>query len=286
VGAAANHEIIADEAYAEGRFPEALVEYELALQGDASSARLRRKAAAAALRAGDLVTASRHYGALAEVGGTNERAEAIDALARLTRLAAERGERAAFLAAIDMLRDRAPELGWAGLAQQVLETLGEVPEGEDAGPLLIHAAASAGDARGQDSLMLAYGRLLHRSGRCDQATVVYESLVRRERAAGVTAEARDGLITCTLALGRRALDAGQPTAAREWFEVAASRAGESTAGRIAYLGLGDVRFALGDPLGAIEAYEQARAGLVPGDSVYQLVVERLDLIVAPPSEIP
>lgn len=286
VGVAADHETFADEAYADGRFADALVEYELAVQADGSSARLRRKAAAAAGRAGDLPTAVRHFAALAEHGNDDERAEAVDGLVRTAQLAIDRNERAAFLAAIDAMREHAPELGWAGLAPQVLETLGGAPDGADAGALLVHAAAGAGDARGQDSLMLAYGRLLHRAGRCGDAAVVYESLVRRERAPGVTQEARAALVSCTLYLGRSALEAGQPTEARDWFELAARRAGETTEGRVAYLGLGDVRFALGDALGAIEAYEQARAGLAPGDSVYQLVVERLNRIVTPPSAVP
>jgi hypothetical protein len=42
--------------------------------------------------------------------------------------------------------------------------------------------------------------------------------------------------------------------------------------------LGDVRFALGDLLGAREAYEQARAGAFPGDSIYAIVAQRLNLI--------
>jgi tetratricopeptide (TPR) repeat protein len=281
VGAAADHEIIADEAYADGRFADALVEYQLAVQGNGASVRLHRKAAAAAIRAGDLIAAVHQYAEAADDGNSDERDEAIDGLVRVARTAVDRGEGAAFLAALEVLRDRAPEIGWAGLAPQALETLEHAPDGDEGRELVLHAAAGAGDARGQDSLMLVFGRMLHRAGRCADAAPVYESLVRRDRDPAVTEAARESLVSCTLHLGRAALDAGQPTAARTWFELAASRAGESTSGRIAYLGLGDVRFALGDALGAIEAYEQARAGLVPGDSVYQLVVERLDLIVAP-----
>jgi hypothetical protein len=134
--------------------------------------------------------------------------------------------------------------------------------------------------------MLEYGRILQRTGRCADAAVVFESLVRREREPAVTETARSGLVTCALQLGRAALDAGQPTGAEQWFELAASRAGESSSGRVAYLGLGDVRFAMGDVLGAIEAYEQARAGASPGDSLYNIVARRLNVIASPPSAIP
>jgi hypothetical protein len=132
--------------------------------------------------------------------------------------------------------------------------------------------------------MFAYATLLRRLGRCEEAIPVLESLVRRQRDLDVTAGARAGLVSCALALGRRALDDGQPTVAEGWYELAATRGGATPETRAAYLGLGDVRFALNDLTGAIEAYEQARAGLEPGDSLYAIVGERLNRIASP--EIP
>ena len=35
----------------------------------------------------------------------------------------------------------------------------------------------------------------------------------------------------------------------------------------------------------MDLYEQARAGTVPGDSIYALVAQRLNLIASPPSQI-
>jgi tetratricopeptide (TPR) repeat protein len=286
VGAAAEHEAFADEAYAQGRFGDALVEYRLALVGNESNAGVHRKAAAAAFRAGDLISAAEEYEAFGLAAGADVRDEAADGLVRVARAAIDRGERPALAAALGGLERVAPEAVLGGFAPEAVAVLGNLPQGEEALTVLLHAAAGAPDARIQDSLMLAYGRVLDRMGKCEEATVVYESLVRRERAPRVTETARSGLVLCALRLGRTALDNGQPTNAAPWFELAATRAGDSPEGRVAYLGLGDVRFALGDALGAIEAYEQARAGSVPGDSIYALVAQRLNLIASPPSQIP
>lgn len=284
--ASADHEVFADEAYAEGRYADALVEYRLALAGNESDAVLHRKTASAALRAGDLVTAAAEFTEVGLEAEGSRREDAADGLLRVARAAVDRGERAALAAALQGLERVAPEAVLSGLAADAVRVLGELPQGEDALTVLLHAAAAAPDTREQDSLMLEYGRILQRSGRCEDAAVVFESLVRRERARAVMETARSGLVTCALQLGRAALDAGQPAAAERWFELAAGRAGEAPAGRVAYLGLGDVRFALGDVLGAIEAYEQARAGASPGDSLYNIVARRLNLIASPPSAIP
>ncbi|KPK00145.1 MAG: hypothetical protein AMS20_15335 [Gemmatimonas sp. SG8_28] len=280
------HELFADDAYAEGRYGDALQEYRLALAGNESDAGLHLKAASAALRAGDLVTAAAEFTSMGLAAEGSRREIAAEGLMRVARAAVERDERAALAAALQGLERIAPEAVLSGLAAEAVSALGELAQGEDALTVLLYAAAAAPDTREQDSLMLEYGRVLQRTARCDDAAVVFESIVRRERAATVTETARSGLVTCALRLGRAALDAGQPTAAERWFELAASRAGESPAGRVAYLGLGDVRFALGDVLGAIEAYEQARAGASPGDSLYNLVARRLNLIASPPSANP
>jgi len=285
VGAAAEHEAFADQAYAQGRFGDALVEYRLALVGNESNAEVHRKAAAAAFRAGDLTSSAEEYEAFGLAVGGDRRNEAADGLVRVARASIDRGERAALAAALSGLERVAPEAVLGGFAAEAVAVLGSLPQGEEALTVLLHAAAGAPDARVQDSLMLAYAKVLDRMGKCADASVVYESLVRRERDPGVTATARSGLVTCALRLGRTALDAGQPTGAEPWFALAASRGGDAPEGRVAYLGLGDVRFALGDVLGAIEAYEQARAGTVPGDSIYALVAQRLNVIASPPSQI-
>ncbi len=277
--------MFADQAYAEGRYGDALVEYRLAIDGNEAAAELRLKAGAAALRAGDLVAAAEEFTASGLAADAERRGEATDGLIRVARSAIERRERPALVAALDGLDKVAPEAVLSGFAPEAVTTLGELPQGAEGLTVLLHAAAEAPDARVQDSLMLVYGRMLQRSGRCADAVTVFESLVFRERARSIAGTARSGLVTCALRLGRAALDAGRPTGAETWFEMAASRAGDSPTGRVAYLGLGDVRFALGDVLGAIEAYEQARAGARPGDSLYTIVADRLNRIARPPSEI-
>lgn len=124
--------------------------------------------------------------------------------------------------------------------------------------------------------MFAYGVVLRRLQRCDEAIETFESLLRRQRAPNVVERSRDELALCALSLGRQAMDRGQPSIAAEWFQRAAHGGGDSPAARIAYVGLGDVRFAQGDLLGATQAYERARAGASPRDSVYAIVAERLN----------
>lgn len=283
-GAAGEHEAFADQAYAEGRFADALIEYRLALAGNEQNAELHLKTAAAAFRAGDLAAAAEQYEAFGLAAGADRRSEAADGLVRVARAAIDRGERPALAAALAGLEHVAPATVMGTFAPEAVSVLGTLPQGEEALAVLLHAAAGAPDARVQDSLMLAYGRVLDRTGKCQDAVVVYESLVRRERSPQASQAARSALVSCALRLGRRALDDGQPTAAEPWFALAASQAGDTPEGRVAYLGLGDVRFALGDALGAIEAYEQARAGTVPGDSIYALVAQRLNVIASPPSQ--
>jgi len=281
VGAAANHETVADEAYGEGRYADALVEYRLALAANAPDPGLRAKAASAALNSGDYGAAVEEFVALASEGGDSKVGQAADGLVRVVNAAIDRGDQLSLAVALDGLQSIAPGRALGSFAQQVAASLGDVSRTPEALSVLMFAAATAPDARGQDSAMFAYGTLLRRLGRCEEAVPVLESLVRRQRDRGVTAGARRGLVACALRLGRTALDGGQPTVAERWYEIAATRGGNTPEGRMAYLGLGDVRFALDDIMGAIEAYEQARAGLAPGDSLYAIVGERLNRIAAP-----
>jgi tetratricopeptide (TPR) repeat protein len=280
VGAAADHERIADQAYADGRHADALVEYRLALATEGGSARLRTKAGAAALYAGDLEVAAAQYVALGRGGGEAQAGHAADGLVRVANAAVEGGNQVALAAAIEGLQTIAPGRA-VTFAGEVAAALGDVAQTPEALNILLYAAAVAPDAQAQDSLMLTYGTLLQRLGRCGDAAVVLEGLVRRQRDAEVARRARGGLVRCALRLGNAALDRGQPAAAERWFQLAATRGTGGSDARTAYLGLGDVRFALGDVMGAIEAYEQAREGLRPGDAMYERVAERLNRLARP-----
>ncbi len=286
VGSAADHESVGDEAYAEARFADALVEYRLAISGGGDNPALRAKAGAAGLRAGDLIAAAEEFRAYGASGGEERASEAADGLVRVANAAIQQGDRAGLAAALEALQETAPGRVLGSFAPEAVAVLGDLPRGQEALTILLYAAAGAPDARIQDSLMYAYGSVLRRMGRCEDAVKVYESLVRRERDLRVADAARNDLVSCALRMGRSALDNGMPTSAETWFRLAATQGGNSNDARMAYLGLGDVRFALGDVLGAIEAYEQARAGRGPGDAIHGLVAERLNLIARPPSQPP
>lgn len=276
VGAAAQHESLGDRAYAEGRWDHALTEYRLALQARAPNAGLRAKAAAAALHAGRLDDAVEAYVALAREGGEDRAGEAADGLVQVANRAIDEGDREVLQHALDGLQTVAPGRALGSYARQLASVVGAMQPSREALNVLTYAAASAPDAGTQDSLVYAYGTMLRRMGRCEEAIEVFEALLRRRRLGAQVAQAESGLVQCALRLGRSAHDRNQPTIAERWFRLAATRGGTSAGGRLAYLGLGDVLFGLGDVTGAVQAYEQARAGLAPGDSVYAVVSERLN----------
>lgn len=286
VGAAADYEILGDRAYAGGRYADALVEYRLALVRRAPDPDLRAKAALAALRSGDLEAAAAEHVALAEEGGAPRTEEAADGLARVADRASAEGDQPALAAALDGLRRVAPGRALGSFARHLAGGLGNLARSPEALSVLAYAAAGAPDARLQDSLMFAYGVVLRRLARCEEAIPVFESLLRRQRAPVVVADARDDLARCAVALGQAALDAGQPRRAEEWFQRAVQGGSDAPEARLAYVGLGDVRYAQGDFLGAIEAYEQARAGGSPRDSVARIVAERLNRIARVGTDIP
>jgi len=276
VGAAAQHESLGDRAYAAGSWSNALIEYRLALQNGSPNAALRAKAGAAALHAGDLEAAAEEYAAVATEGGESRTEEAADGLVLVANRAIDEGDQLALRKALDHLQSIAPGRAVGGYAQHLASVLGTMQPSPEALNVLTFAAASAPDAGTQDSLVAVYGDMLRRMGRCEAAIPVFESLLRRQRLVEQTGTVQSQLVACALALARNAHDAGQPTAAERWFRLAATRGGTTPAGRLAYLGLGDVLFGLGDVTGAIQAYEQARAGLFPGDSVFTVVTGRLN----------
>jgi tetratricopeptide (TPR) repeat protein len=275
-GAAADHETLGDRAYLGREYGDALVEYRLALRQIAPNPRLRAKAAAAGLRAGDLLAATEEYLALARESDARED-EAADGLERVAQAAIRTQDRLALRAAMGGLRDLAANRVVGTFGSDLAATLGDEPPVSEALTVLPYAAASAPDARAQDSLMYEYGRALVRAGRCEAAVPVFESLLRREREPAVLEGARRLASSCALGMGHEALRRGQPTRAEEWFRRA-TQAGETTVGRSAYVGLGDVMFARCDLAGALEAYQRARFGAPPGDSAAAVAGEKINLI--------
>jgi tetratricopeptide (TPR) repeat protein len=277
-GAAADHEMLGDRAYAARHFTDALVEYRLALKQGATG-RLRAKAGAAALHAGDFVAAADEYGQLGVEGKGPRATEAADGLERVARAAVAADDRLGLAAALNNLRKVAPGRALGSLAFQLAQSLGSEPHGAEALNVLPSAAAGAPDAGRQDSLMFVYASTLSRAGRCDQAMPIFEAVARRQREPSVVQPAARSLDRCALMLGRQALDAGQPEQAEEWFREAASGADEKDpVARAAYIGLGDVLFARGALAEAAEAYQRALTGAEPGDSLGQVAAQKLNLV--------
>lgn len=275
---AAEHEVLGDRAYAARHFGDALVEYRIALRQGAPNPGLRAKAAMAALKAGDLEAAAEEYLKLAEEGGQERLSEAADGLERVARAAVEQDSRDALKKALMGLRRIAADRALGAFAVHLARAAGTDLASAEALAILPYAAASAPDARRQDSLMYWYGLGLARGGRCPEAFPVLESLVRRRREPAVVGPAGRELARCALSVGERALDEGQPQQAEDWFRRAASYGGSDPLARAAYIGLGDALFARGDYAGAAGAYQQAMVGAEPGDSLAAIASEKLNLL--------
>lgn len=274
-GTAADHERLGDRAYLESRFGEALVEYRVALVQRAPDGRLRAKAGAAALRAGEFLAGVEEYRLLGQEDQART-AEAVDGLQRVAEAALREGDRATLRAAVTALRELAAGRALTAFGGQLAEVLGENPAAAEALTLLPYAAALAPDARREDSLLYAYGDVLRRTGRCEAALAVFEGILRRARAVGTTDDAGRSATVCALDLGRQALADGRPQEAQDWFRRAVQLGEDTERGRAAYLGLGDVAFALGDFEAAVDAYLRARGTGALGDSIAAQAMERIN----------
>ena len=270
-GAAADHEALGDEAYVERRYDEALAEFQVALRQGSSGGDLRWKAAMAALNARELGEAVIQFRALADED-PDRRVIAADGLERVARAASLEGNGATLQAALDARRAVAPGRGLRTFALEAAVGLGEDLSPAEA----LSVAASAPDARLQDSLMYGYGVALARLNRCEEAIPVFESLLRRRRELSIQSQARVRAANCALGLGRREHNRGSPDEAEKWFCRTIELGNNNYAARTAYLGLGDVWFSRGDLLGAREAFQKARAGASPTDSIYHRASRGLD----------
>jgi len=272
-GSAADHETLGDRDYVGRQFSDALVEYRIAIKQH-PTARLRSKAGAAALHVGDLGEAVSQYVALVTEAG-DRRGEAEDGLERVARAAIEANDRAGLTGAIAGLRQINATRPLGAYAGQLARGVSENGSPTDAAALLPVAAAAAPDARQEDSLILQYARALTRAGRCEDGLPIFEGLARRQRDAGVARSAEQGLVQCELAVGRQALERGQPQQAEEGFRRAVADGVDTPLGRAAYLGLGDVLLAKRDFSGAADAYLRAIQGAPPGDSVGEQARQKL-----------
>lgn len=274
---AANHEELGDRAYASGGYRDALAEYQLGLKAAPGNASLHAKAAAAAGHIGDHALAIAEYRALAAEDRSRAE-EAADGLERALRAALSANERGAVADAVHGLREIAPGRPLGRYARLVALSAVDRGDPEDALALLPTAIAAATDGRTADSLLFLYGAAAVRTRACSTAVPAFEAVLRRQRESAVLDGAREGIGQCALVEGQLALERGEPAVAEEWFRRATAPGAAVDVARAAFLGLGDVQLALGDMAGAMESYQQALAGGVPGDTIAQRAREKLNAL--------
>jgi tetratricopeptide (TPR) repeat protein len=274
---AANHEDLGDRAYTQGGYHDALAEYQLGLKAEPGSASLHAKAAAAAVHVGDHALAIAEYRGLAAEDRSRAE-EAADGLERVLRAALRANERGVVALAVQALREIAPGRPLGRYARLVAVDAVERGDPRDALALLPTAIAAAADGRSADSLLYLYGAAAVRVRACSTAVPAFEAVLRRRREAAVQDGAREGIGHCALVEGQLSLERGQPAAAEDWFRRATAPGASVDVARAAFLGLGDVRLALGDMAGAMESYQQALVGGVPGDTIAQRAGEKLNAL--------
>lgn len=275
-GSAADHERLGDTAYASGEYTTALQEYRAASKG-ARDARVWAKLGAVALKVGELREAVEAYNALGAADRTRI-GEAARGLELVAREAERAGTGAALEDAVAALRKLAPERVSSRHTIALLRS-GRLGATEVAalGPL---ALAAAGDAAGVDQMLVQYGAALQGTTACAEAADVFQAALRRSRDLAVRQRSAEGLSLCGLQLGREALLLDHPEVALDWFSRVVAADKNSDGARLALIGLGDARRALGDLLGATLAWQDAIAAN-PTDSIAAQASARLTQVGAP-----
>lgn len=280
---AADHEALGDQKYAAGSFQDALAEYELGLKANPGNSGLHAKTGAAALHTGNAGLAVAEYRALG-VADRSRVDEAANGLDRAARLAQAAQDHATLAAAIEALRALAPGRPLGGYARAALGDALERGDASDAMGLLPIAIAATADAKTADSLLYEYGVTAQRMKACDTASAAFNAVLERKHNTDVADEARAGLAACALVTGQNLLAQGRPVDAEPWFSRATAPEAAADIGRMAWIGLGDVRLAQGDVPGALDAYQSALTGGSPGDSISVLANTKITALgrAAPP----
>jgi tetratricopeptide (TPR) repeat protein len=261
-----DHERTGDRRYAEHAFVDALAEYRLALRQKRPDFQLRAKFAQAALRSGALGEAVAAYSELARTEPASVD-EAVDGLTRAARLAVGAHDMTALADAVSALRDIAPQRPVGPLAVMLgagSPTLANRPEAMD---VFLEAAAAAPSAPAADSFLVAYADVNARLGRCEAATLTYQAILRRNPIPPLARAARGGLAGCAVEDGKLSLSGGALQDAEVRFRKAISIGEPDSIVRLAWLLIGDARWANGDTVVALDAYRRAVAGAADGDPV-------------------
>ncbi|MEZ4589177.1 MAG: hypothetical protein R2909_22620 [Gemmatimonadales bacterium] len=274
--AAADHERLGDDAYANGEFDLAATEYQAAAKVGSRS-RIWAKTGAAALRAHQYSLAVDAFASLAESDPTRA-TEAAVGLERVVDAAGRSGtvDPSVVSRAVLAVRRIAPT--------RPLGRLAELPVGAaDLDPttllgLLPAALASAGSRSAVDSLLARYADALRTTTACDAAARGYQALLRRAERGNLRRTARDGVAFCGLLLGLDALNAKDGATAERWFEAVIAVEPTSERGWRAQIGRGDARLLAGDALGASVAYQTVLGAGAVSDSLKSLASSRLNAL--------
>ena len=277
-GGKGGHERLGDQAYAEGRWSDALAEYR-ALPKDRTSAAALAKTGAAALHAGELRQAAEAYARLAGEDPTraDEAAEGLEGVARAAERAGNSGVLREVVTALDAISPDRPTGRYALL---LLQQPGL--EESEAAALLPEALAAATTAGGVDSLLSLYGQVLQATEGCGQALIPYRAVLRRSHDSGTRTPAARGVADCAYALGARADSAGRLDDAALWFAESARVDSTTETGRRALLRYGGARLGQGDTLAAAIAFQAVASGGT-ADSTGRTAASRLASLERPTS---
>jgi tetratricopeptide (TPR) repeat protein len=261
-----------DRRYAERAWQDAVAEYRLAVRQRGPSPERLAKLALAALNAGAVGDAVDAYRQLAGLDPSAAE-EAADGLVRAARRALDQRDVAVLRKAVAALREVAPGRtpGALGLpaAALVSEGGGESPE------LVLAAAAASPSRRLADSLLFEWAMLESRAGRCRDARLAFEAVIRRGGTPTLERASRAGISNCAVQEGRASLAEGDLEEAEVAFRRAIALGIPDSTVRLAWVLVGDARWAGGDSTGALEAYGKATEGGEPDDP---LVVRALEQI--------
>ena len=273
-----DHERLGDRRYAEQAYVDALAEYRLAMQQHHPTYELRAKFAQAAMRSGSLSDAVSAYRELARAEPA-ALDEAADGLTRTARLAVGARDMGAVTDAMVALHDVAPQRPVGALAVALGASSTALAKRPEAMDVLLEAAAAAPTAAATDSFLLAYGDVNARLGSCDVAARVYAGVQRRNTLPSLTRAAQGGLAWCAVASGKLSLSAGALDDAVAQFRRAIAIGVPDSTVRLAWLLLGDARWADGDTAQALDSYRHAVAGGGEQDPVVLRATEQLDRLL-------
>lgn len=275
--AGADHERLGDRRYAEAAWVDAAAEYRMALRQGRDSPELRAKIAQASMRAGQLELAVRAWRDLARIDAAS-RADAVEGLARTTRLALDARDQGALQAAVEALGELAPQrlIGLGAVARLAAGGRAASPE------LLLVAAAAQQSRPAAESLLTGWAELVAARGDCTLARRAYAAIVRRAPTGPAARQARAGQAVCEVVEGRAALGVGDLEGARLAFETAIALAGPDSTTRLAWLLLGDTFWAGGDTTHAASAYNKAIEGGDADHPVVQRAQEQLRKLLGIP----